>query len=385
MATIEMTGICKSFKGMSGFALLEALRARLPFAKSRDKDVQDDPLSRDRPFRLHNLNLIVPDGITMVILGPSGCGKTTVLRLIAGLIEPDEGEIRFDGENVAKTPPGERGIGMVFQTFALYPMYTARENILSYFLFREKSPEMDQMAEEKFEQTSKLLGVEISHLLNRMPRNLSPGEKQRVALGRCVTRDPKVILLDEPFSNLDQRLREKYRVNLKKLLRRYGVTTVYVTHDQHEAMILADLLAIMNIGTLEQIGTYERIYKQPANVFVAEFLNLDVHTPSINLLDGRLVSERFRDYTLGIRPESVSVSDATDTISIEGVVVNVTPIPLKGITIVNLKVDDTEFVACVESTSSFAIGSKIVLGFDECHLFDRITGKRASTFKTDQL
>src|SRR5262249_19650520 len=179
-----------------------------------------------------------------------------------------------------QVPPADRRIGMVFQNYALYPHMTSRRNVLAYFLFRKKTPEMDALARRKYERTSELMGVELEHLLDRHPPTLSGGEKQRVALGRCIPRDPAVFLLDEPFSNLDQALREKYRVNLKVLLRQFGITTVYVTHDHVEALILADRLAVMSRGRIEQIGTYQEIYERPRNAFVAGFLNRPAGSPA---------------------------------------------------------------------------------------------------------
>src|SRR5581483_6829749 len=167
--------------------------------------------SRGGPeFEIRDLNLSVFDGETLVVLGPSGCGKTTLLN---------------DGVDMTRVMPGARRVGMVFQNYALYPHMTSRTNVLSYFLFRKKTPEMDALAREKYRRTSELMGVELEALLDRWPGTLSGGEKQRVALGRCITRDPAVFLLDEPFSNLDQALRERYRVNLKVLLRQFGITT----------------------------------------------------------------------------------------------------------------------------------------------------------------
>src|SRR5213592_815367 len=203
-----------------------------------------EPGGRGSTFSIQNLSLRVPDGETMVILGPSGCGKTTLLKIIAGLIPPDSGEVRYADVDVRDVPPGDRRIGMVFQNYALYPHLSSRTNILSYFLFRKKTPELDAMARAKYQRTSELMGVDLASLLDRRPPTLSGGERQRVALGRCITRDPALFLLDEPFSSLDQALREKYRVNLKILLRQFNITTVYVTHDHYEALILADRLAI---------------------------------------------------------------------------------------------------------------------------------------------
>src|SRR5262245_53529890 len=219
-------------------------------------------------FRIEHLTLRVPDGQTMVVLGPSGCGKTTLLKIIAGLVSPDSGEVRYNDVDVREVSPGERRIGMVFQSYALYPHMTSRTNVLSYFLFRKKTPALDALRRAKYQRTSELMGVELDYLLDRKPTTLSGGEKQRVALGRCITRDAEVFLVDEPFANLDQALRERYRVNLKVLLRQFNITTVYVTHDHHEALILADLIAVMDKGRIEQVGTPQAIYEAPKNVFV---------------------------------------------------------------------------------------------------------------------
>src|SRR5712692_9172780 len=215
----------------------------------------------------------------MVVLGPSGCGKTTLLKIIAGLIPLDSGEVRYDGVDVKDVPPGGRRIGMVLQNYALYPHFSSRTNVLSYFLFRKKTPELNALAKAKYQRTSELMRVELAYLLDRKPTTLSGGEKQRVALGRCITRDAALFLVDEPFANLDQALREKYRVNLKVLLKQFNITTVYVTHDHYEALILADLLAIMNHGRIEQVGTYQELYDHPRNAFVAGFLSVHMGSP----------------------------------------------------------------------------------------------------------
>ncbi len=219
---------------------------------------------------LRDVDLQIAPGRFVALIGSSGCGKTTLLRIIAGLLRPESGLVLYDGVDVRDLPPGDRQIGMVFQNYALYPHFTVKNNILSYFRFRKHTPELDLAAQEKYRKTSELLGVDIDYLLDKKPTHLSGGEKQRVAIGRCITRDPKLFLLDEPFSNLDQPLREKYRLHLKRLLRHFQITTIYVTHDQQEAMLLADLLAIMNIGRIEQIGTPEEIYQRPNSMFVAE-------------------------------------------------------------------------------------------------------------------
>lgn len=384
MSTIELTNVSKTFKSSTDFGLLKSLMPSW-VRQNRPDFVGSEGVGGfgREVFSISNLNLIIPDGKTMVILGPSGCGKTTLLRLIAGLIHADRGTIRFDGKDMSGIPPGERKIGMVFQNYALYPMYTARQNILSYFLFRKSTPELDSMAREKFERTSDLLGVELTYLLDRRPTNLSAGEKQRVALGRCITRDPQVILLDEPFSNLDQKLREKYRANLKELLHRYGVTAVYVTHDQQEALILADILAIMNIGTIEQVGNYERIYRQPKSIFVAEFLNLEVDTPAINLIDGEVLSPRFEGNIVGFRPEQVGLAAANEKFLLEGVITHLTYIPIKGIQIFTLQAGRHEVYGRLPVGENLSMGATSRFVLKEFHLFDRSTGRRISSFSED--
>jgi ABC-type proline/glycine betaine transport system ATPase subunit len=257
MARIDLLDVCATLRSRE-----RASGGLLPPVVA----VPDAAGARAAEFSIRDLSLSVFDGETMVVLGPSGCGKTTLLKIIAGLIRPDSGAVRYDGLDMAQVRPGDRRIGMVFQNYALYPHMTSRTNVLSYFLFRKKTPEMDALARAKYERTSELMGVELGSLLDRRPTTLSGGEKQRVALGRCITRDPAVFLLDEPFSSLDQALRDRYRVNLKVLLRQFGITTVYVTHDHVEALILADRLAIMDRGRIEQVGTYQELYEQPERV-----------------------------------------------------------------------------------------------------------------------
>ena len=379
MATIELTEISKSYSRRRHRSLFGS-------AASSDNTMEKKPeenkpsgnkLQRRADFEMKNLNLIIPDKKTVVLLGPSGCGKTTLLRIIAGLTRPDSGTVRYDGVDMHGTSPGERNIGIVFQEFALYPPLTAKQNILSYFFFKKQTPELNKVAQEKFEQTSKLLGVEIEYLLDRKPANLSQGEKQRVALGRCITRDPRVILLDEPISNLDQQLRLRYRGELKKLLQRYGVTAVYVTHDQQEAMMMADLIAIMNIGTVEQVATYERIYRNPNNIFVANFLNIDMDTPAINILDGSMITPSIGDYIVGIRPEALMMTNIENPeYVIEGTITEILEMPIKGVNVLTLRVGDKEVVVRAPNNREFHIGSVVQMVPTEIHLFSRHTERR---------
>ena len=383
MASIELRNICKRFRndGRLDFdgtgAIANLFAAVFRVAKKMQSYITSE--KREDPFSIENLSLTIPHGMVMVILGPSGCGKSTLLRLIAGLMQPDSGEVRYDGINMENTPPGERNIGMVFQDYALYPHFTSRKNVLSYFFFKKSTPELDAMAREKYRKTSELLGVDIEYLMDRKPRNLSGGEKQRVALGRCITRDPVLFLLDEPFSNLDQRLREKYRLELKKLLRHFDITTVYVTHDQQEALILADILAIMNVGCIEQVGAPEDIYNHPHSLFVAEFLNFDMDTPAINLLDGGVISEELKGMIAGVRSEDIEVCEDREVKSVTGTIVDIRHIPIKEVTVVGVNIGKEEVYVRVPLQKSLSINDEICLRFTKYHIFSRNTGLRVRT------
>jgi ABC-type sugar transport system ATPase subunit len=333
-------------------------------------------------FSIQGLNLRIPDGKTLVILGPSGCGKTTLLRIIAGLITPDSGEVRYDDVDVKDVRPGDRRIGMVFQQYALYPHLSARTNVLSYFMFRKKTPELDAMARAKYQRTSELMGVELAYLLDRKPTTLSGGEKQRVALGRCITRDPALFLLDEPFSNLDQALREKYRVNLKILLRQFNITTVYVTHDHYEALILADLLAIMDRGRIEQVGTYQDIYERPKSLFVAGFLNRHVGALPISVLDARhLVRvEGPGDVRVGVRPEELQVFREEGEDRIRGTIVGTLSLPMMDAAILSVRVGEHEVHARIASGERFLAGDPVWLACKRYHVFDKASGARLGSY-----
>lgn len=225
---------------------------------------------------VEKLSLDIEPGEFLVLLGPSGCGKSTVLRMIAGLEEIDEGELLLDGEYANDLPPSGRDMAMVFQNFALYPSMTSRDNI--GFPLRIEAPGADPRA--RVDATARMLGIE--DLLDRFPAQLSGGERQRVAMGRAIARHPSAFLMDEPLSNLDAKLRNHLRAEIAKLTRELGVTTIYVTHDQAEAMSLGDRVAILRGGVLQQLDTPRTVYALPRNVFVAAFIG----TPRINLLRG---------------------------------------------------------------------------------------------------
>jgi ABC-type sugar transport system ATPase subunit len=266
---------------------------------------------------LGDVSLEVGDGELLVLIGPSGCGKTTLLRCIAGLEEPTRGEILIDGQRMNEVPPQERDIAMVFQSYALYPHMTVREN-LAFGLRLRKTPPAE--IERKVDEAAQML--EIAHLVDRYPRELSGGQRQRVAMGRAVVRRPKVFLFDEPLSNLDAALRQQMRLELLRLHRRLGATMVYVTHDQVEAMTLASRIAVLRRGELMQVGTPTELYTQPATTFVARFFG----TPEMNLIDGAIRDGWFRasglelgaaapgfpagDAVLGVRAEDLALGPA---------------------------------------------------------------------------
>ncbi len=228
---------------------------------------------------VHDLNLRVHDGEFMVVVGPSGCGKTTTLRLIAGLESPTSGEIYIGGQPVNDVAPKDRDVAMVFQDYALYPHLTVRQNLAFGLKLRGvKRPQIEQ----RVGRTADLLG--ITGLLDRKPAALSGGERQRVAVGRAIVRDPRCYLFDEPLSNLDAKLRTQMRVELKMLHAQLKTTTVHVTHDQEEAMVLGQRVAVMAAGRIQQVGTPKEIYESPANAFVAGF----VGDPAMNFVEGRI-------------------------------------------------------------------------------------------------
>jgi len=236
---------------------------------------------------VNGIDLLTKDGEFLVLLGPSGCGKTTLLRMIAGFERPTEGELLIGGTVVNDLPPRARKIAMVFQSYALYPHMTVYKNI-AFPLKAQRMPKA--LIQSRVDWAASLFG--IGQLLERKPRELSGGERQRVALARALVREPSVFLLDEPLSNLDAQLRASARDELQQLQRRVGTTTIYVTHDQVEAMGLGDRIAVMKAGVVRQIGTPQEIYDKPADTFVAGF----VGSPPMNLV-------RHRDYLLGFRPE----------------------------------------------------------------------------------
>jgi multiple sugar transport system ATP-binding protein len=242
----------------------------------------------DKVLAVNGVDLAIPDGELAVILGPSGCGKTTLMRMIAGLEKPTSGTISIDGMDVTELPPRARPISMVFQSYALYPHMTVFNNIA--FPLKAHGNLSKTVIKEKVEWAASILGIEA--LLERKPRQLSGGERQRVALGRALVKEPKILLLDEPLSNLDAKLRASARDELQRFQRRLGITTIFVTHDQIEALGMGDRIIVMSQGKVMQIGTPQEVYHKSANTFVATFLG----SPGMNLI-------KQNKYLLGFRPE----------------------------------------------------------------------------------
>lgn len=341
-----------------------------------------------------HLDLYVEDKAFIILLGPSGCGKTTTLRCIAGLERPDEGEIYIGDTLVNDLPPKDRDIAMVFQSYALYPHMTVFNNI-AFPLKMHKVPKCE--IEERVKRVADLL--RITNLLDRKPTQLSGGEAQRTALGRAIIRDPKVFLMDEPLSNLDAKLRLLMRTELKRMQKELGVTTVYVTHDQIEAMTMGDKVAIMESGVLQQFDSPAEIFNRPTNLFVASFIG----SPPMNFFDctftekngshfleagtfilpisgtiGDIIKESASssELVLGIRPEEISLKKKRVSKSfIEGEVY-VTE-PLGSEVIIDVKVGDSLIKVRTSADFDVNIGEKVWIEFekDKMHIFDKKTEK----------
>ncbi len=245
---------------------------------------------------LKGIDLAVSDGEFVVFVGPSGCGKSTLLRVIAGLEDASSGRVIIDGSEVTSTPPAKRGIAMVFQTYALYPHLTVRNN-MALGLKQAGTPAAE--IDKRITAASTMLSLEP--YLERRPAELSGGQRQRVAIGRAVVREPKLFLFDEPLSNLDAALRVNTRLEIAQLHRRLKATMIYVTHDQVEAMTLADKIVVLNAGRIEQVGAPMELYNLPANLFVAGFIG----SPKMNFIDGARLGESVK--TIGVRPEHLTV------------------------------------------------------------------------------
>ncbi|MES2639658.1 MAG: ABC transporter ATP-binding protein [Myxococcota bacterium] len=299
---------------------------------------------------LHRVDLEVAEGEFIVLVGPSGCGKSTLLRCIAGLEEITGGELRIDGRRVNDVAPRDRDVAMVFQSYALYPHMTVREN-MGFALSLQKHPE----AEARVAAAAQMLG--LAHLLDRFPRELSGGQRQRVAMGRAIVRRPKVFLFDEPLSNLDASLRNSVRVELRRQHAALRTTTVYVTHDQTEALTLADRIVVLNGGIVQQVGTPDELFFEPVNRFVAGFIG----SPGMNFL------ERLEDDVIGVRPNDVKIGEGPHEALVEVVE------KLGFESMVHLRIGEEVLVARVEGPVP---SGKVRVAFVRAYRFDRKTGAR---------
>jgi len=311
---------------------------------------------------IHGVNADIADREFIVIVGPSGCGKSTLLRMVAGLEEISGGEISIGPRVVNNLEPAERDIAMVFQNYALYPHMSVFDN-MAYGLKIKKMP-----IEEIKQRVDKAAGIlELGHLLDRKPRQLSGGQRQRVAMGRAIVRQPQVFLFDEPLSNLDAKLRAQTRLEIQKLHRELGITSLFVTHDQVEAMTLAQRMIVMNAGRMEQFGTPEEVYHRPASTFVASFIG----SPPMNLLKEAPGVEK--GHTLGIRPEHLDIGTEGWTVTVETVEL------LGAERLVYGRVGSEQLIVRIdESSTSPAAGDTIRVAAreDRLHWFDGETGKR---------
>ena len=336
-----------------------------------------------------NLNLTAKDGEFVALLGPSGCGKTTTLLMIAGIYKPTKGYIYFDDQVVNDLEPKDRNIGMVFQSYALYPHMTVYDNI-AFPLRLKKKPK--DFIDKKVREVARMLRIE--NLLDRKPSQLSGGQQQRVALARALAKEPQLFLMDEPLSNLDAKLRIYMRAELKRMQKELGITTIYVTHDQVEAMTMADHIAVLNQGKLQQYGTPEELYNKPANVFVAGFIG----APPMNFVDVSLVEHNGRLYLetsdlrleltedieavlrekgapseliFGVRPEDIIIGEGR----YKGIIY-VTE-PLGRDLLVHIKINDDILRAFAPPHTTFEIGQEVQFDFNmkNIHIFDRRTEK----------
>lgn len=336
---------------------------------------------------LHGVNIDIADGEFVVLVGPSGCGKSTLLRMIAGLEGVTAGTIKIGDRVVNNLPPAERDIAMVFQNYALYPHKTVEANMA--FSLRMRRMDKTEI-KERVQRAAAILGLEP--YLDRYPRALSGGQRQRVAMGRAIVRDPQVFLFDEPLSNLDAKLRVQMRGEMRELHQRLSTTTIYVTHDQIEAMTMADKIVVMQDGRIEQIGAPLDLYDRPNNIFVASFIG----SPSMNLIDGvvctakdgtgfdvEVMGIRFsapkigglvdgQKIIMGVRPEHLELAES-------GLPATVSVVePTGAETHVILKTGDIELVSVFRERHGFTPGQSIYLAPTEgsVHIFDRVTGKR---------
>lgn len=349
----------------------------------------------DGATAVSNFDLRVQDKEFIVLVGPSGCGKSTTLRMIAGLEDITEGEFLVDGKLMNDVPPKERDIAMVFQNYALYPHMSVYDNMAFGLKLRKFSK---KEIDERVKNAADILGLEPH--LGRKPKALSGGQRQRVALGRAIVRDAKLFLMDEPLSNLDAKLRVQMRAEIAKLHGRLGTTTIYVTHDQTEAMTMASRLVVMKDGFIQQIGTPKEVYENPENIFVGGFIG----SPAMNFFEGQIADGYFKignelikipkdkltllnsqgfngqDIILGLRPEHITDTPESLALFPESIIeADVEVAELTGAELmVYSSIQDQQYVARVSSDANIRPGQKVKLAFDleRAHFFDKKTESR---------
>ncbi|BEH90165.1 MAG: ABC transporter ATP-binding protein [Turicibacter sp.] len=327
---------------------------------------------------VNNLNVTIDDGTLAGLLGPSGCGKSTTLYMIAGLEKPTSGRIYFGDEDVTDLPPEKRGIGLVFQNYALYPHMTVRQNIM-FPLENAKVPKAEAL--KTAQEMADL--VQIGHLMDRKPGELSGGQQQRVAIARAIAKKPRVLLLDEPLSNLDARLRLETREEIRRIQQETGITTIFVTHDQEEAMSITDTIVLMKDGVLQQKEAPQEMYRKPANQFVASFMG----TPPMGFLTGKVENHKIMigssvlsemeaadgEVIIGVRPESWRLSEH------EGMDATVTMVEVIGRdTLMTVEVEGQKIRCLIDSDYEVKVSDKVKLAVkpQAIHLFDKTSGHR---------
>lgn len=342
-----------------------------------------------------NISLTIEEGEFVVLVGPSGCGKSTTLRMLAGLEDITAGEVLIDGEIVNDMHPKDRDIAMVFQNYALYPHMTVEKN-MSFGLKMKK--EDQSLIDQRVKETADIIG--LTDYLDRLPKELSGGQRQRVALGRAIVRQPKAFLMDEPLSNLDAKLRGQTRAEIIQLTKQLGVTTVYVTHDQVEAMTMADRIVIMSDGVIQQVGTPKEVYLHPVNQFVAGFMG----SPAMNFIDVEITKEGIvrggklmeipseitkhliskgyenKTMTLGIRPENLHLyEEASDKIKQYGYTAKIKLAEMLGSeTLIHFDVIGEPAIAKIFNMTDFYPGQeqRFCMDFNHVHFFDQTDGNR---------
>ena len=320
---------------------------------------------------IHGIDLDIADGEFVVFVGPSGCGKSTVLRMIAGLEDVTGGEILIGGDVVNEMDPKQRNIAMVFQNYAIYPHLTVRQNIA--FGLYTSGLSRDQK-EARVTEAATMLG--LTNLLDRRPAALSGGQRQRVAIGRAMVRNPAAFLFDEPLSNLDAQLRAQMRMEIKRLHQRLGTTIAYVTHDQVEAMTMADRIVVMRDGHIQQAGTPSEVYESPVNVFTAQFIG----SPSMNLLpgaeaEGRLMAQTNGPLLFGLRPHDLVVGAPAGAFTVSGAVTAVEPLGPE--TLVHFEVEGRPIIATAAAREMPALGMVVQASAaaGTVYLFDAVSEK----------